>query len=64
LQAWAFEKHGCYSVRSAYKLLKQEQTIRLEAAADNPSVSDTGQWWRRVWKLNIPPKIRIFWWRV
>ena len=23
--AWAFEKHGVYSVRSAYSLLKQEQ---------------------------------------
>ena len=21
------------------------------------------KWWRKVWSLNIPPKIRVFWWR-
>ncbi|TVU51168.1 hypothetical protein EJB05_02576, partial [Eragrostis curvula] len=26
--------------------------------------SDQVHWWRVLWKMKIPPKIRIFWWRV
>ena len=21
------------------------------------------KWWRKVWSLNIPPKIGVFWWK-
>lgn len=26
--------------------------------------SESSQWWQKLWKLKIPPKICIFWWRV
>jgi hypothetical protein len=62
--AWSHEKFGMYTVRSAYRLLKEEQ-IQLEASKLNEPNSSDGSWiWKRLWKLKIPPKIRIFWWRV
>ena len=28
-----------------------------------PSSSDDGVW-KKIWKLDVPPKVRVFWWRV
>jgi hypothetical protein len=62
--AWNHEKSGMYSVRSAYRLLKAEQA-QEEASKVNEAGASDGTWvWRKLWKLKIPPKIRIFWWRV
>ncbi|CAD6237159.1 unnamed protein product [Miscanthus lutarioriparius] len=58
VKAWAFEKHGQYLVRSAYRLLKVEQ------AAGETGASRECQHWQTVWKLDVPPKVRVFWWRV
>jgi len=37
---------------------------RTQAAADKPSMSQNDRWWKKIWKLDIPPKVRVFWWRV
>jgi hypothetical protein len=37
--AWAFERHGHYSVRSAYRLLKEEQTAMAMAVSGETSSS-------------------------
>ena len=60
---WAHERSGQYSVRSSYRLLKMEQSERETDVANEPSSSCEAFWWRKLWKLKIPPKIRIFWWR-
>jgi len=60
---WAHERSGQYSVRSSYQLLKMEQSERETDVANEPSSSCEAFWWRKLWKLKIPPKIRIFWWR-
>ncbi|RLN03307.1 hypothetical protein C2845_PM13G12070 [Panicum miliaceum] len=58
-----YEKSGMYSTRSAYRLLKTEQ-IQEETSKGNETSASDGTWvWRKLWKLKIPPKIRIFWWR-
>ena len=62
--AWAFEKHGTYSVRSAYRLLKQEQTAAAMALMGESSGSESAQCWSTLWKMEVPPQIRVFWWRV
>ena len=62
--AWAFEKNDCYSVRSAYRALKEEQTAMAMAASSETSVSDDSGFWAKLWKLDVPPKVRVFWWRV
>jgi len=62
--AWAFEKKGFYSVRSAYNFLKQEQTEAAMAKTGESSASGGSAQWSSLWKLDIPPKCRVFWWRV
>jgi hypothetical protein len=58
--AWAFERNGMYSARSCYGMLKRGSD-QLEAFKLNePDSSGTSRWWSRVWKLKVPPKVRIF----
>jgi hypothetical protein len=47
VRAWAFERHGHYSVRSAYRLLKEEQTATAMAVSGETSssgISVIGAW--------------------
>lgn len=59
--AWEPERSGIYTVKSAYKLLfkKKEEADH----AQGPSSSADGLW-SKIWKLEIPPKVKVFWWRV
>jgi hypothetical protein len=50
-----------YSVRSAYKLLYSRQQQRDDMVTASTSAIDT---WRQIWKLDVPPKVKIYWWRV
>lgn len=60
VDAWAFERNGLYSVRSCYRLIKEESD-QQEAFELNDSGASTDQrWCIRVWKLKVPPKVRIF----
>lgn len=59
--AWEPEKHGVYSVKSAYKLLYHMRQQPEDVGAAGTSGDDT---WRQIWKLDVPPKVRVFWWRV
>ena len=43
-------------VRSAYRKLAAPVPSQASASAD-----DT---WKRIWKLVVPPKVKVFWWRV
>jgi ribonuclease HI len=59
--AWELERHGMYSVRSAYHCLFKEQWQQQDTAQASSSGDIT---WSRIWKLCVPPKVRVFWWRV
>jgi hypothetical protein len=58
--AWELEKHGEYSVRSAYRKLAADQMqgdlLQTQGSGDLS--------WKRIWKFEVPPKVRMFWWRV
>jgi hypothetical protein len=58
---WDLEKHGCYSVRSTYRLLDSGRQQQDDMATMSTSSNDT---WHRIWKLDVVPKVKIFWWRV
>jgi len=60
--AWEKERHGNYSVKSAYRL---QEDVREQQDGDQsePGVSEARQW-KLVWKLEVPPKVKVFWWRV
>ena len=61
--AWAFEKHGMYSVRSAYHCLSSNAAARRHIDPTSSRGSDHPMW-RLCWQLKVLPKIKHFWWRV
>ncbi|KAL5764705.1 hypothetical protein ACOSQ2_017299 [Xanthoceras sorbifolium] len=56
---WHFDKNGEYSVKSGYRVAAQEK-LSLTGSSSSPD----SKWWLALWNLNIPPKIKIFIWRV
>jgi hypothetical protein len=52
---------GIYSVRSAYKLLYKK---KFEDTGDQAPNSSSDGPWKIIWRLPIPPKVKVFWWRV
>lgn len=46
---------GCYTVKSAYGMLRNQD-------AANEFQSNT-QFWKRLWSLKLPPKVKQFLWR-
>ncbi|KAK3228943.1 hypothetical protein Dsin_000824 [Dipteronia sinensis] len=57
--SWHYDRKRCYSVKSGYRLALQR---KLQDSAS--SSSSTQKWWSSLWCLNVPPKVRIFIWRV
>jgi hypothetical protein len=60
--SWHFESNGIFSVRSAYKLaLNEKMTFDT-----NTSRSSNGnrQVWKTIWDAKVPPKIKIFTWKL
>nr|XP_027118368.1 uncharacterized protein LOC113735569 [Coffea arabica] len=59
---WHYSKNGSFTVKSAYHLIKTQSTGWQDVASgSNGSVQDI---WPRLWKLNIPNKVKIFLWRI
>jgi ribonuclease HI len=64
--AWHFERHGNFSVRSAYKLLtktKNEREAWLDEKASSSGCNDQKNW-TSLWRTKVPSKIRVFLWRL
>ena len=59
--AWEPERHGCYTVKSAYRCIYNEkwQSDEQERASTSGDLT-----WKQIWRLCVPPKVRVFWWRV
>ena len=58
--SWHFTTSGNFSVKSAYHL------IRSLKGRENPSSSTaSGQpFWKKLWALEVPPRIKMFGWKV
>lgn len=52
---WCKENHGHYSVRSAYRLLQAQKLNWRE--------EDKTSFWRRIWRIRVPPKVLNLVWR-
>lgn len=48
---WAPDDHGIFSVKSCYRVLNEELSVHDKED------------WAVVWKLNIPPKVKVFFWQ-
>ncbi|XP_030930993.1 uncharacterized protein LOC115956857 [Quercus lobata] len=58
---WPGCKDGNYSVKTGYQLLCESATLGDASSSDS---SKQSLFWKRVWKLQIPNKIKVFLWRV
>lgn len=59
---WLHNKNGVYSVRSGYHVARQ---IMEEANQGESSLVGTpNSMWAKLWKLNVPKKIKVFGWSV
>ncbi|KAL5854464.1 hypothetical protein ACOSQ4_004266 [Xanthoceras sorbifolium] len=56
---WHHSKDGLYSVKSGYWLAAS--LARDGASSSSPSAGSS--WWKFLWGLNIPAKVRMFVWR-
>lgn len=54
---WHYDKRGQYTVKSGYKM-----GMMLRQVASSSSTCDP-TWWRKLWKLKIPNKIKHFVWK-
>ena len=62
---WAHEGNGIYSVKSAYRaLMIRNERQALEEGTDTGSSIDNQRLWNGLWKLNVMPKVKVFFWRV
>lgn len=61
---WDFSRNGELFVKTAYYVLKKK--VSQELTRKNPSSSSSypSATWKSIWRLDVPPKIRNFLWRV
>ncbi|KAK9716250.1 hypothetical protein RND81_06G221100 [Saponaria officinalis] len=57
---WDPERNGIYSVRSAYRVLRDENSGGIEAS-DN---SEDKWLWNQVWAMPVLPRIKVFFWQL
>jgi len=57
---WHYSADGEYSVRSAYHLLRDK--MRLGTPSSSGGLGK--DLWRKIWKLNVPPRVKVFGWRL
>ncbi|GMP82024.1 hypothetical protein CsSME_00036510 [Camellia sinensis var. sinensis] len=59
---WHPNKSGIYTVKSGYQLAK---VLSSSSPPDQPSSSFLlpPNFWKHIWTLQVPQKIRHFWWR-
>lgn len=63
--AWHFDRHGKFSVRSAYKVCRDD-FIRSKncKAAQGSSSQEVESTWKKIWELNCPNKVKHLLWRM
>ncbi|KAF5443558.1 hypothetical protein F2P56_036105, partial [Juglans regia] len=57
---WTEEVSGCFTVKSAYRLF---QMLRGREMAESSSWVQDRLMWKKIWKMNVPRKIKTFAWR-
>ena len=58
---WAATPNGLFTVRSAYRLAMEESRSSNRASSSDPS--KTRRFWKSLWRLQVPHKMRHFAWR-
>nr|POE62567.1 putative ribonuclease h protein [Quercus suber] len=58
--AWPKCKTGSYSVKSGYQLLCESEAKEVPSGSSDEGVK---HFWKNIWRLKVPNKVRIFLWR-
>ncbi|KAK3204144.1 hypothetical protein Dsin_018190 [Dipteronia sinensis] len=56
---WHFDKKGIYNVKSGYRVACDSKLRALSSSS-----VQKGEWWKLLWNLHVPPKVRVFLWKV
>ncbi|KAM0912194.1 hypothetical protein ACQ4PT_012903 [Festuca glaucescens] len=62
--AWHHEKLGMFTVRSAYRLALEEQLRAAGRQATSAQPLGHSAYWKLIWQCPVPPKVRIFAWKL
>ena len=62
--AWHWEKSGCFSVRSAYRLAVDLRDLDSQLGASSGRPDGHRPVWKKFWALSLPHKVRIFCWKL
>lgn len=61
---WHFDNKGIYTVKSGYYVAHMTENLEKHASS-SAGMSNTGKLlWNKVWKARVPPKVRVFMWRL
>jgi ribonuclease HI len=61
--AWNYEKHGIFTVKSAYRLAQDLQDRNHGEGMSNRQAGERDLW-KLIWKARVPPKVRVFGWKL
>ncbi|XP_061993749.1 uncharacterized protein LOC133711661 [Rosa rugosa] len=61
---WHYDKRGNYGVRSGYHVARLDDGRSDRASSSNGSYGINATYWKIIWGANIPPKVRVFIWRL
>ncbi|XP_024172006.1 uncharacterized protein LOC112178017 [Rosa chinensis] len=60
---WHFDKKGRYSVKNGYHVARVMDTLERTASGSSFG-ADRARLWGKLWKVNVPPKVRMHAWRL
>ena len=59
---WLGNKKGTFKVKRAYYVAKE--LVEIGTVGESSSNHQASPFWKKIWQLNVPPKVKIFAWRV
>ncbi|KAK1647773.1 hypothetical protein QYE76_065578 [Lolium multiflorum] len=62
--AWHYETNGLFSVKSAYRLAFSLKHQLRDSTSSSTNTDGDRSLWNCVWKAEVPPKVRVFGWRL
>ncbi|KAF4401820.1 hypothetical protein G4B88_013107 [Cannabis sativa] len=57
---WPFTPNGQYIVKSGYRVGREMNLNPTRCS----NMTDIQKWWKMIWSLHLPPRMKLFGWRV
>jgi hypothetical protein len=62
--AWHYERNGVFTVRSAYRLAFRLKHQGRDSVSSSSNPNGERSLWNLIWRADVPPKVRVFGWRL